>query len=792
LSGACALVYQLVWYHYFIDHLGATSTTYLVVLCTFIGGLGVGAVLSKRVTGWLARHTPFDDLRLYGLIEIFICLFVILLIGLTRIPLDRLVGVYPYRTVTEGYLILHVPTGLYQFLKIGLALVAVGVPCFLMGLTYPYLCSLFPEDDRFPSHLYALNTFGACLAVLAAEFLGFTTIGYSAVLALGAIANLLIGVFFIASKRFAPPDLREAGDTGLVDPPLSVYPAVLSGFLCGGLEALAFILIKLTYFSAKGIFALMSFHAIASIWLASTIVHRFKPSRRALAACSWLALAWCVSLWFTEPRLGHTFVVWSADHVLQMPSYLKGVLVTFIYTAFYISLPYGCLSLLLPALCDAKQANRENLSATYGLNTIAFLTGVLLFGWLLQYANPFYAARLFAVAAAAGLVLLSSYDWRKTLTLRTVAVPVVIVALGLALTPGSLAMRLIGGLPVGPTPTLWQSTPQHLFWVKLTPDGRPEALMFDRHPMSAIDKLGQRYMRLMADLPLLTHPQPRSTLLICYGVGNTADALRMFKTVERVDVVDLNPTVYRLTRAFRASNHDVLADPKMNLIVDDGRQFLKLSTNRYDLVTLEPPPPLNPGISRLYSREFYQDVRARLSDGGFISQWLPEDILTGPAVDLIVSTFIDTFPDAFCFCGAGRTLILVGSNTRISLEHLRERFADEPRVREDLHRFGIEDSGQLLASIMDTPETLRAKWSGGSLIQDGRISLDTIVISPVQFLDPRQERVPFKPNLRVDPAAVRVWLATQSPALATEYELAYSALPTQEVAGAILPLWYRK
>ena len=789
LSGACSLVYQLIWYHYFIDHFGATGTTYLVVLCTFIGGLGLGAIASRRVTGWLARVTRFQGLRLYGLIELLIAVLVVLLIGLTRVPIVHWVGIFPYTSVTSESLTLNVPDAPYQALKIGQALLAIGLPCFLMGLTYPYICSLFTHAQRFPSQLYALNTLGACLAILAAEFLGFPTIGYFLVMLMALAVNLLIALLFFASTPSSGPKLDDTSAPKDVSP-TSDYPAVLSGFLCGGLEALAFIFIKLTYFGAKSIFALLSFHAIAGIWVASTMVHRFKPRPRLLILYSWLALAWCVALWFVEPDLGYSFVMWWAEHLLGMSPYVKGAIVTFVYTAFYISLPYACLSLLLPALCDQKQANGENLSKTYGFNTMAFLAGVLVFGWLLQYVHPFYAARIFALMAAAGILLLSFQKWGKTLTVRTIAIPVIMLGAGFALTPSSLSMRLIISATAETVPVMFESTPQHLFWVKAGPDGRPIFLMFDNHSMSAVDGQAQRYMRLMAHFPLLLHQRPRNALLICYGVGSTADSIRQHSTIEQVDVLDLNPSVFRLSRAFEGVNHNVLKDEKIALIVDDGRQFLKLTTNQYDLVTLEPPPPLKQGVSRLYSREFYRDVLGRLAPGGFVSQWLPEEWLTQKSVDLIVRTFVDAFPNAFCFVGAGRNLILVGSNTPILLDHLPDHLAFERRVREDMRRFGIDGVSSLLAAIIDTPETLRSKWANGSIIRDGFVSLDNILISPVQYFGPRQEFSRYKCNLRAETAAVRSWIAGQSPDLGRAYDLYWESMQTQQMAKAIMPACY--
>lgn len=790
LSGACSLVYQLVWYHYFIDHFGATGTTYLVVLCTFIGGLGVGSIVSRRVTAWLARVTRFRDLAVYGLIDLLLAVSVVLLLGLTRVPLVHLVGVFPYKALAVGSITLNVPSGLYQTLKISLALLTIGLPCFLMGLTYPYLCSLFSRDGHFPSQLYARNTLGACLVILAAEFLGFPSIGYFSVLVMALAVNLVLALVFLAAKPIGESEPGAVPVRGPAAPRTSHYAAVLSGFLCGGLEALAFIFIKLTYCSAKGVFALLSFHAIAGIWVASSLVHRFKPRPRVLVLCGWLALTWCASLWFAEPDLGNSFVFWWAEHLLGMSPYWKGVVVTFFYTAAYISFPYACLSLLLPALCDYKQSKGEHLAVTYGLNTIAFLAGVLVFGWLLQYVHAFYAARIFALMAVAGVLLLSLQKWGHPLTLRAVAVPAIILGVGFPLVPTPLAMRLIIASEDETPPLAFESTPQHLFWVKADPHGRPAALMFDGHSMSGIGGGSQRYMRLMAHFPLLLNPDPRTALLICYGVGNTADAIREHATIERVDVLDLNASVFRLSPAFAGVNHDVLTDGKLVLVVDDGRQFLKLTTNRYDLVTLEPPPPLKEGVSRLYSHEFYRDVLARLAPGGFVSQWLPEDIVTQDAVDLIIRTFVDVFPNAFCFVGAARSLILVGSDAPISLAHLEGRLAREPRVREDLRRFGMESVGPLLGVIVDTSDTLAAKWPQGPVIRDGFVSLDNIMLSPVQYFGPRQDFTRQKNNLRAEKAAVRSWVAAQSPRFARAYDRFWKTLPRQPLVEVIMPACY--
>src|SRR5438132_14355402 len=74
IGGGCALVYQIVWYHAFIDQFGAAGTTFLVVLCTFISGLGAGAFASQRFYRCLDSKIRGNGLGNYGSTELAVTL----------------------------------------------------------------------------------------------------------------------------------------------------------------------------------------------------------------------------------------------------------------------------------------------------------------------------------------------------------------------------------------------------------------------------------------------------------------------------------------------------------------------------------------------------------------------------------------------------------------------------------------------------------------------------------------------------------------------------------------------
>ncbi|HEX7529072.1 MAG TPA: hypothetical protein VF425_08180, partial [Thermoanaerobaculia bacterium] len=552
---------------------------------------------------------------------------------------------------------------------------------------------------------------------------------------------------------------------------LDLTPALLSGFLCGGLQALCYVFVKLLVGPSRATFALLAFFSILGIWLASTFVHRFRAGRPFLVVSAWLSLLWCVAVWFREPALSGAAVRWAAWSGTFRTPESAAVAASLLVTGGLIFVPYLLWSLLLPWLCDLQQARGENLSRTYGWNTLSFLAGVLLFGWALQYVNPFYAARVFALCAAAGLSLLSlSGDGRpvrRPILLGLTAA----LALGLLAVPRSLEMRLIGGGQAegyrgGP----WRSTPQHFFWVRENRD-RTRSLMFDGHSMSASATAGQIYMRAMAHVPLLLHPDPKRALLICFGVGMTADAIRMHATIGRVDIVDLNPSVYFLNRSFAPWNGGVLSDPRLRLHADDGRQFLEAAADSWDFVTMEPPPPLQPGISRLYSLEFYDAVRRHLRPGGIASQWLPEYQMDERGADLVVATFVKSFPHAFLFVGFGRELILVGSNEPFGFRGLRARLSEEPAVRAALANTGLDSPGAILATILRTDDSLRKAWPRGPFVRDGFASLDALQISsPVQSNFTGSTWLSWKPRLTYDVPAVVGTLRREAPAEAEDVE----------------------
>lgn len=159
---------------------------------------------------------------------------------------------------------------------------------------------------------------------------------------------------------------------------------------------------------------------------------------------------------------------------------------------------------------------------------------------------------------------------------------------------------------------------------------------------------------------MLLHDDPQNALVICFGTGQTANAVRN-ENPASLDIVDINPQVFKSAPYFR-SNERVLDDPRVHTVVMDGRAYLRRTSKQYDVITLEPMPPNASGVNALYSREFYQLARKRFSAHGVMAQWLPFHITAPYYSASIARTFQSVFPNAVLWIdNEARTGILLGS-----------------------------------------------------------------------------------------------------------------------------------
>jgi spermidine synthase len=749
LSGFVSLGYQVAWFRIVTDWFGSTNLTFALVVCNFIGGLGAGALLSRRIGDALAGRLRIrDPLRTYGLVETLVGTLALLTFLGGLLPADA-GGGFPY-VLRDG---IWVPAVGQRLLQLALATACVFLPCFFMGVTFPLLCDAFrgaPGSARFPSALYAWNTLGACSGVLACQFLLLPALGHGAMFGLMAALNLALGLWFLATGGAPASDVRDPAPAppapgperaGIVGVRILLACALLSGLLAGSLEGDLFKRIGFAIpLNPGATMSFISFWAILAIFLASATVHRlpglgFTHLKVLMAA----ALAWCLASWhFVQPIMLGVQALFVPEAVRASVSlegtlgaaFPSSLLELLVFIGILVFPPYFLISLLLPWVCNRLQGAGRHLGMAYGLNTVAFCAGLVFFTLIAPRVNVFYSLKLFMVFFALGLaqiVLLREgrrlAPWPSAALLAAFAVACVVTPAGFDPSyfhPGSRAAT-------EPIRALKSNAAHTTFVV-----GPPEdaMLQFGRMLMSGNNFRSRSYMRLMAHFPLLAQPQPEKALLIAFGVGNTASAIATHESIRRIDVVDLNDKVFETAPEFASTNGEVHLDPRVRLIHDDGRHFLRISDERYDLVTSEPPPPHAAGVYRLYSREYYEAVLAHLTPRGLMSQWLPVYQMSERSVELAVRTFLEVFPHALLFSGYGTDFILVGGKSPIDLSLLERPFSDSERVAASLAGIEVGSSVDLLARVVLLEGELRERYRGDRVLSDQHNDLENLLIAP--------------------------------------------------------------
>ncbi|MEP6995240.1 MAG: fused MFS/spermidine synthase, partial [Acidobacteriota bacterium] len=176
------------------------------------------------------------------------------------------------------------------------------------------------------------------------------------------------------------------------------------------------------------------------------------------------------------------------------------------------------------------------------------------------------------------------------------------------------------------------------------------------------------------------HPDMRRALVIGLGTGSTAGWLGSIPAIERVDVIELESAVLDVARDCATVNRNVLANPKVKITIGDARELLLTTRERYDVIFSEPSNPYRAGISSLFTREFYDAVRSRLSKDGIFIQWLQAYEVNAQTVRTIYATLGSAFPSVETFSGKKDDMLLVATvrPLRYPTETLRRRLSEEP------------------------------------------------------------------------------------------------------------------
>ncbi|MEW6160338.1 MAG: fused MFS/spermidine synthase, partial [Verrucomicrobiota bacterium] len=195
---------------------------------------------------------------------------------------------------------------------------------------------------------------------------------------------------------------------------------------------------------------------------------------------------------------------------------------------------------------------------------------------------------------------------------------------------------------------------------------------------------------LCGHIPMLLRPQSQDVLVIGLGSGMTCSAVARHPSIQRLDVAEISPEVVEAAHYFRNHNDQLLQNPKVRVVIEDAKSFLKITDHKYDVIVSEPSNPWMAGVAAVFSREYYENCRSRLKEDGIMTQWLQAYETNEEAMNTVFATFTAVFPFMSVWQGTLGDIILIGSTQplKVDLGALEQRFQDE-RVKSDLARFQL-------------------------------------------------------------------------------------------------------
>jgi spermidine synthase len=237
-----------------------------------------------------------------------------------------------------------------------------------------------------------------------------------------------------------------------------------------------------------------------------------------------------------------------------------------------------------------------------------------------------------------------------------------------------------------------------------------------------------RLQRMLGHLPALLHPKAESVLVVGCGAGVTAGSFTLHPDVKKIVICELEPLVPKIAgKFFSAENYGVINDYRTQLVFDDARHYILTTTNKFDIITSDPIHPWVKGSANLYTREYFELVKAHLNHGGIVTQWVPLYQSDPEVVKSELATFFEVFPNGTIWSsdqpGRGSDLVLLGQygGLQINLDEMQQRLAQTgySRVSQSLNQIGYNSALELLASYSGRAQDL-TRWLADAQINHDR------------------------------------------------------------------------
>ena len=756
ISGATGLTYEVLWARMLGLVFGVTTLAIGLVLAAFMGGLALGSAIAARLAARIVRAV-----RAYALIEIAIGFYALAVPLLFRL-IDRV-----HAAAWQ-----HFHAGFYgfAFARFALAAIVLLIPTALMGATLPVLARAVagPMKSRGTSitTLYACNLAGAIAGTIAAGFFLMPVYGVRVTIWIAAATNVLIGVgAFLIDRKQCPTNSclsssveveREASQRQTeVRRTFWLACAVISGFVTISMQIVWSRLLAMIIGSSTYAFSIVLALFLAGLALGAYLVSATKNrDGRSLRRTVFGLEILTASALFISIRVANAVpaLLIGAGFRLGVNSWLRLLSLQLAAAALLILVPATLMGMVMPLVLTWAGGARR-VGQSYALNTLGAIAGALLTAFVLIPSTNtrftiFCAASLCLVVA--GIAYQPRRERGDLAVVRSISIGGAFAAIILmfifwptlnlnALSVGAYdSFVRVLAKSRGDIPEDERNSGAENHQLLMFAEGRTATVSVRRDwgitsvaingRTNASDGDDMPTQILLGQLGILAAPRLERALVVGFATGVTPGAV-LQSPMQSVDCVEIEPAAVASSSFFNHVNNRPLGDPRLHLILDDARNYLRVNPQRYDLIVSEPSHPWVPGVANLFTREFFALGRERLKDDGVFVQWLQIYQLSTESLRSVLATFHEVFPHVAVFrvqgAAKGKDLILLGSPASITFDQLNQRFSEQ-RISAELARAGIKSPDDLRALFVCDESRLGSAVADAIINTDDNMHVETV------------------------------------------------------------------
>jgi len=757
LSGLTALVYQIIWMRQLSLFFGSDIYAATITLGTFMAGLSLGSYISGSLGDNFKK-----PILIYGILEIFIALCA-LLFPLIIFGMDE-----TFRFIYQNYFF-DQPLK-YHLFRLLISIFTILIPSIFMGATLPLLIRQFAkkkiELGERVGFFYSINTFGALTGTILAGFILIQIAGISYSNIIMVLINITIGIIAIifsfnifdknenfSAKQYEKEDVSNVDKIHKFDSKYILFSTFFTGMAALALEVVWIRVLVKSFSGTTHSFSIMLTCFLFGIFFGSKKISKklsnnYYPILILFKLQLWLAatVALLAPLTYIAPNIFGN-LTWTLISLTDGNFAISSILAQFFVASLLILVPTTLLGASFPAAVQSYVNNFDfrarGTGYIYAFNTFGAVVGSLIGGFILL---PIFGTRISLIIIAAlfffsALFLIKLIkrieNYNNFINFHKFLPIAIFIASSIAISimPSKTILNYNMQKNTKPNIIYHNDGVSHTIDIVKSDEGHI-IMMVNGNIEADTTYLQKRHFILKAHLPLLLHGEANEVAVVGLGLGITLKSLLNNPLVKNLKLIELSPEMIKAHQLNPEISGHALKNSKLKIIVDDARNYMNMSSRKFDIITADPIHPRITGVGYLYTKEYYEILKKRLTTNGIVLQWMPMYRISKKSFDVALKTFVEVYPYYSFWYVRGHGL-LVGSLKPINLDFkdFAERYNQIP-IQKDLRSIDIKTPEELLGHmLMDKDNILSYLNSGGKILINTDDNAYLEFHTPFEFLE---------------------------------------------------------